>query len=50
LIRICGFGEKEEPPLVKTADRKGRYKRTKGRNLIERLIREKDAVLPFAFK
>ena len=47
--RICGFGEKEEPPLVKTAGRKGRHKRTKGRNLVERLIREKDAVLAFAF-
>jgi len=47
--RICGFGEKEEPPPVKTAGRKGRYKRTQGRNLVERLIREKDAVLAFAF-
>ena len=47
--RICGFGEKEEPPHVKTAGRKGRYKRTQGRNLVERLIREKDAVLAFAF-
>ncbi len=27
----------------------GRYKRTKGRNLVERLIREKVAVLAFAF-
>ena len=25
------------------------YKRTKGRNLVERLIREQDAVLAFAF-
>ena len=47
--RICGFGEKEEPPPVKTAGRKDRYKRTQGRNLVERLIREKDAVLAFAF-
>jgi len=47
--RICGFGEKKEPPPVKTAGRKGRYKRTRGRNLVERLIREKDAVLAFAF-
>jgi len=47
--RICGFGEKVEPPPVKTAGRKGRYKRTQGRNLVERLIREKDAVLAFAF-
>ena len=47
--RICWFGEKEEPPPVKTAGRKGRYKRTPGRNLVERLIREKDAVFAFAF-
>ncbi|HUX55567.1 MAG TPA: IS66 family transposase [Bacteroidales bacterium] len=47
--RICGFGEKTEPPPVKTAGRKGRYKRTQGRNLVERLIRGKDAVLAFAF-
>ena len=47
--RICGFGEKEEPPSVKTAGRKGRYKRTPGRNLVERLIKEKDAILAFAF-
>ena len=47
--RICEIGEKEESPPVKTTGRKGRYKRTKGRNLVERLIREKDAVLAFAF-
>jgi len=47
--RICGIGEKAEPPLMKTTGRKGRYKRTRGRNLVERLIREKDAVLAFAF-
>jgi len=34
---------------VKTTGRKGRYKRTRGRNLVERLIREKNAVLAFAF-
>jgi transposase len=47
--RICGIGEKTEPPPVKTTGRKGRYKRTKGRNLVERLIREQDAILAFAF-
>ncbi len=46
---ICGIGEKTEPPPRKTLGKKGRYKRTKGRNLVERLIREKDAVLAFAF-
>jgi transposase len=47
--RICSIGEKAESPPVKTTGRKGRYKRTRGRNLVERLIREKDAVLAFAF-
>jgi transposase len=47
--RICGFGEKAEPPPVKMTEGRGRYKRTKGRNLVERLIREKDGVLAFAF-
>jgi transposase len=47
--RICEIGEKAESPPVKTTGRKGRYKRTKGRNLVERLIRERNAVLAFAF-
>ena len=46
---ICGIGEKLEPPPKKTPGKRGRYKRTKGRNLVERLIREQDAVLAFAF-
>ncbi len=46
---ICSLGEKAEPPPRKTPGKKGRYKRTKGRNLVERLIREKEAVLAFAF-
>ena len=48
-ILICNMGEKSEPPPKKTPGKRGRYKRTKGRNLVERLIREKDAVLAFAF-
>jgi len=47
--RICSLGEKVEPPPRKTPGKKGRYKRTKGRNLVERLIREKEAMLAFAF-
>ena len=43
------MGEKAEPPPRKTPGKKGRYKRTKGRNLVERLIREKEAMLAFAF-
>ena len=46
---ICGIGEKSEPPPIKTPGKRGRYKRTKGRNLVERLTREKGAVLAFAF-
>ena len=48
-ILICGMGEKLEPPPKKTPGKRGRYKRTKGRNLVERLIREQNAVLAFAF-
>jgi len=46
---ICDIGERSEPPPRKAPKKKGRYKRTKGRNLVERLIREKDAILAFAF-
>lgn len=46
---ICSIGEKAEPPPVSTPGRRGRCKRTKGRNLVERLISKKDAVLAFAF-
>lgn len=48
-VRICKIGEKAEPPPLKIKGKKGRYKRTKGRNLVERLIKRKDAVLAFAF-
>lgn len=47
--RICDNGIKTEPLPVKTIGKRGRYKRTKGRNLVERLIKEKAAVLAFAF-
>ncbi|HEC43856.1 MAG TPA: hypothetical protein ENI20_13625 [Bacteroides sp.] len=46
---ICALGERAEPPPYKTPGKRGRHKQTKGRNLVERLIREKDAVLAFAF-
>jgi len=48
-ILICGIGEKSEPPPIKVKRKRGRYKRTKGRNLVERLIREQNVVLAFAF-
>jgi transposase len=47
--RICNLGEKAEPPPRKITGRKGRSKRTKGRNLVERLLSKKEAVLAFAF-
>ena len=46
---ICGISEKLEPPPIKAEGKRGKYKRTKGRNLVECLIRAKDAVLAFDF-
>lgn len=46
---ICSLGDKQEPPPIKTPGTRGRLKRTKGRNLVERLTREETAVLAFAF-
>lgn len=46
---ICAMGEKSEPPPIKVPGKRGRYKRTNGRNLVERLISEQHAVLAFAF-
>jgi len=46
---ICCIGENAEPPPIKLSGKRGRYKRTKGRNLVERLISEKNAILAFAF-
>lgn len=47
--RICQIGETLEPPPQNTPGKRGKYKRTKGRNLLERLIREQTALLAFAF-
>ncbi len=44
---ILSSGEKEEPPPVRV-NLKGKLKRTKGRNLLERLRKYKEAVLRFA--
>lgn len=46
---ICGIGENSEPPPIKIPGKRGRYKRTKGRNLVERLISQQEPVLAFAF-
>ncbi|MHC1775970.1 MAG: IS66 family transposase [Lentimicrobium sp.] len=48
-MRICQLGLLAEPPPTKAPEKRGRYKRTKARNLVERLMREQDAVLAFAF-
>ena len=51
--QLCGQGDQEErPPLVffKANGQTGRAKRSKGRNLLDRLIRHQDAVLAFAFE
>lgn len=45
---ICQRADKEEPPPLKQTIGRGKFKRTKGRNLLERLIKHKDAVLAFA--
>ncbi len=45
---ICNIAQKAEPP-PKRVSKRGRAKRTKGRNLLERLIKYKPAVLAFAF-
>ena len=45
--RVVRKGEKEEPPPEKKVGR-GKPKRTKGRNLLERLRKHKEAVIRFA--
>jgi transposase len=42
---ICQQGQEQEPPPEKT---RGKSRRSKGRNLLERLIKHKDLVLAFA--
>ncbi len=44
---ILALGVKEEPPPQQT-DKRGRAKRSKGRNLLERLITHQEPVLAFA--
>lgn len=46
--RLLAQAQVEEPPPIRTG-RKGKPKRTKGRNLLERLEKHKGAVLAFAF-
>jgi transposase len=46
--RLCRQAEYEEPPPTRRG-RRGKATRTKGRNLLERLVQYKSAVLAFAF-
>lgn len=46
---ICRIADHIEPAPRQKKSGKGRHKRTKGRNLLERLVKNKDAVLAFAF-
>ena len=51
--QLCGQADEEElPPLVffKANGRTGRAKRSKGRNLLDRLMLHQEAVLAFAFE
>lgn len=44
---ICQMADAEEPPPMQ--GKRGKPKKTKGRNLLQRLIKHQDAVLAFAF-
>ena len=46
---ICELGDITEPLPLKILGKRGKPKKTKARNLIERLIKHQDAVLAFAF-
>jgi transposase len=43
---ICAQADKEEPPPI--INKRGKPKKTKGRNLLDRLLEHQDAVLAFA--
>ncbi len=46
---ICELGNITEPLPIKIPGKRGKLKKTKARNLVERLIKHQDAVLAFAF-
>jgi transposase len=47
---ICQNADQEEPPPIKTSqNKKGKLKNSKGRNLLNRLIKHQQAILAFAF-
>jgi transposase len=47
--QICQRGFSEEPNPIKTEGKKGKIAKSKGRNLLERLSNNQDAILSFAF-
>jgi transposase len=47
--QICLIAEKAEPPPIKIIGKRGKTKKTKARNLLERLIKHQEPVLAFAF-
>lgn len=46
-LQICSDADKEEPPSIK--GKKGKPKNSKGRNLLNRLVKHQEGVLAFAF-
>ena len=46
---ICELGNNTEPLPIRIPGKRGKPKKTKARNLVERLIKHRDAVLAFAF-
>lgn len=46
---ICQYADNVEPLAYKSAKQRGRAKQTDGRNLLNRLVQHKSAVLAFAF-
>ena len=45
--QICELADQEEPPPIRAA--RGKPKNSKGRNLLNRLVRHQEAILAFAF-
>lgn len=47
--KICAYADETEPESKKIVGKKGRTKNSKGRNLLNRLVKYQSAVLAFAF-
>jgi transposase len=48
-FKICRQGLSAEPPPIKIEGKRGKMKKSKARNLLQRLIRHKKSVLAFAY-